>query len=504
MRFLLVILSVTLLAKSVVAFEAAGHIDQNTTWSGDVKVLQDVIVSPGVTLCIQHARVQMATNTAIQVHGQIIAEESTFSSATTRPAIGYWAGIVIEPNEFAFTPSRQAASSINHCSITQTNTAIRIVGRQLLNAPTVSDCQVRDCQWGGIVIDGCDGARIEKNVIENVAMNRLSDQGRPVALLHCTNAQIVGNKISNSSDTGIFLYGCQNIEVRDNRTRHLVGGPGPGLGGSYKAWGFGTLLQESSHCHVTANHFIDSAYIAVCLAYGSNDNLIDSNECSQCLDAINVVGGCANNVMRDNRVGGGWSILYVTGTGPVTYEKCDIPDSGGNGGGYCFTVRTGKANFVSCDWHARTMNIWGGNVIVDRCGLHTPTGIPSVSLMKDAVGKLIDCDFDAASMTADPKASGHIDVQHRLSLTVLDAKSGRPIAGCHVTAQPTNPAEAPVESTTDAQGNARLALTQFVFSAKGKTAAIPWAIRVARENYTAKEFSLTPDATRQETVLLSP
>jgi parallel beta-helix repeat protein len=448
-------------------------------WTGEIHVTADVVVPTGATLNVESANVRFDKNTRLLVQGIIRASKSTFRAAATQPSAGDWHGITIEPAAMAFMPNAQGASSIEGCTISDAHTAVRVVGRDLLQGVKIAGNRITRCRWGGIVIEGVRVPQVSNNDLNEICLDGLSDQGRPVAMLKCADGKIIGNTIRNSSDTGIFLANCSGFILAENRTEKIVGGPGPGPGGYYKQWGFGAMLIASSDNRIERNAFVESAYDSVCLAYGSHRNLIEHNVCDIGLAAFNIVGEGADNVFRDNKVNGGWTVLYVCGDGPVRYERCNID----GGGGACFTARTGTSSFVDCDWkNTAGMNFWGGTVRVERCRL-TKQLQYAASLQNDCRGTMIDCEFDKNDVKIDAKATGSITVSNTLTVEPRDADSGKPITTFTVTARPAM--GEPVVFTT-----AKTTLTELIFTAAGKKSLGQYKVSIAAEGFEDQSINI--------------
>jgi hypothetical protein len=350
------------------------------------------------------------------------------------------------------------------------------------------------------VLEGVAKPRIERNNILEICLGHPSDQGRPLALMDCGEAKVVGNTIENCSDIAIFLARTHKSEIADNRTKSITGGPGPGPGGYYKLGAYALMLLDSDDNHIAGNTFQDTAYTTVSLAYGSDRNLVERNRCEVTLDSLNVLGDSVDNVFRDNQCAGGWSCLYVTGDVPVRYERCDIL---GSGNGACFTARTGKPVFADCTWRGTVgMNIWGDSrVIVDRCKL-TNAQQYSVSLQDKAVGTLIDCEFDENAMKAADGTTGRIEVQNRLTVSAVTDADGSAVKAFRVIATPADGSEPASFSAVDGKP-ATAALTKFVFSSKGKHARGPWMVRVEAEGFRASELAVSMDAPERRIVRLA-
>jgi parallel beta-helix repeat protein len=476
-----------------------GKVTADTTWTGTIDVAGDLLVHPNVTLTINDATVRVGPGVEVRVEGAIRASKSHFVSASEKPAPGDWKGIVIEAPAFEFEPPAPPRSSLTDCTIEHAYTGVRIRGHNLAASPEIVGCTVARCRWGGIVVEGVKKPRLERNSILEICLGHPSDQGRPLALMDCSEATILGNEVVNCSDMAIFLNRCSRCEIKDNKTKSITGGPGPGPGGYYKQWAYALMLLDSDDNHIAGNSFLDTAYTTLSLAYGSDRNLVEHNRCETTLDSLNVLGNSVDNVFRDNQVAGGWSCLYVTGDVPVRYEKCDA-DGAFNGA--CFTARTGRPAFVDCTWNKTVgMNIWGNSrVIVDHCRLRDAQQY-SVSLQDAAVGTLIDCEFDENAMKSSDGATGRIEVKNRLSISAVDDANGMPIKGFRVIAKPADGSKPVWFSSADGKPAAD-ALTKFVFTAKGRQPAGPWTIRVESDNYQPFEFVLPMDSAVQRSVRL--
>lgn len=473
-----------------------GEIAADATWTGDVEVTGDVLVRAGITLHIKDATVRVARGAEIRVEGTLRATKSHFSSAESKPAPGDWKGIVIEPNALAFSPPPQAPSSIEDCTIEHAHTGIRIRGHKLSPEPAILGCTVARCRWGGIVVEDTAKPRIERNKILEICLNAPSDQGRPLALIDCAEAVVSSNEIVNCSDVGIFLTRTNHSIVKDNKTQSIHGGPGPGPGGYYKLWAFALLLLDSDDNRISGNTLIDTAYTTISLAYGSDRNVVEHNRCEITLDSLNVLGDSRDNVFRDNTVAGGWSVMYVTGDVPVRYERCNAD---GTQNGSCFTARTGTPTFVDCTWNKTVgFNIWGNSrVTVERCKLRD-TQQYAVSLQDDAVGTLIDCEFDKNAIRVSDNAKGRIVVQNRLMVKAVDDADGKAVSTFRVTAKPADGSAAVSWNGADQAP----ALTELVVSVKGRQQTDDWSVHIEADGFRPADFVAPMHAPTTQTVRL--
>ncbi len=376
-----------------------------TTWPGDITIEDDVTVPYGVALNVDRATVRFAPRASLVVHGQLVAKDSTFTSAGAKPSPGDWRGIEIGHQLASFEPPPQPASQLEGCTIEFARSGVTIDGR-FMAAPILKNNSIRKCRWGGVIATNVKGLTLADNRFNDICLDGLSDQGRAIALIDCTSAKISGNTVHDCSDTGVYLERSNDCEISHNIVDHMSGGPGPGPGGYYKQWAFAMMLVDSDRNHIAQNTFTNIGYHGIVAAYGSDENVAEDNTIEWCLAAINVVGEGKNNIFRRNKVNGGWSVLYHNGPGPTTFEQCNISEGGS---GACFTVRTGTVNFRDCTWsHSNGMNIWGGDVTVERCKLTNIQGA-NVSLKNNANAKIVDSELDWSKVEIDPKFTGHFN-----------------------------------------------------------------------------------------------
>jgi parallel beta-helix repeat protein len=384
---------------------ASQTLNNDTTWTGDISIDDDVIVRPGVTLTVNRASVKFARRAALMVHGRLVARNSKFTSAQLHSSPHDWRGIEIARQPSAFLPAAQPASTIEDCTLEFATAALKVIGDGMMS-PVIRKNTVRHCGWGGIVMTNVKDIAIEANNFTAICTDAKSDQGRAISLIDCSKVRVAANTFQNVSDTAIFLERCNDCVIDKNTTDDVIGGPGPGPRGEYKDWAFAVVLLDSDRNTLSNNTFTRTAYQGVLVAYGSDENIAEDNTIEWCLDAINVLGDGKNNTFRRNKVNGGWTVLYHNGPGPTVFEKCNIDNSGG---GACFTVRTGSVTFRDCTWNKTNgMNAWGGVVNVERCKLTNVNG-PALLLRNDCEIKLNNCEMDWTRIETDPKFKGRLE-----------------------------------------------------------------------------------------------
>jgi parallel beta-helix repeat protein len=380
-------------------------VDADTTWKGEILVQDDVTVRPNVTLTVDGATVRFARRAGLFVHGRLVAKDSTFTSTEPKASPGAWRGIEISHQSAAFEPPVQPASQLEGCTIEFARSGVTTDGAHM-GAPIVKNNSIRKCRWGGVIASHVKDLVLADNRFNDICLDGLSDQGRAIALIDCTSATITGNTVHDCSDTGVYLERSNECEIERNIVDHISGGPGPGPGGYYKQWAFAIMLVDSDRNRIARNTLTNIGYQSLLVAYGSDENVAEDNTIEWTLDSINVLGDGRNNVFRRNKVNGGWSVLYHNGPGPTIFEQCNIADAGG---GACFTVRTGTVIFRDCTWNkANGMNIWGGDVTVERCKLTNINGA-NLSLKNDAKAKIVSSELDWSKVEIDAKFTGHFD-----------------------------------------------------------------------------------------------
>lgn len=147
--------------------QVEGVVTKDTTWSGEVLVVGDVLVPEGVTLTVapgtkvmfqasESTKIEpmyISMQTELMVRGSLRAEGAkdrpiSFMPApedmnTKRPERGDWGGII-------FDGPGSGRSALSYAKLTMAETAISAYG----SSPAISDCSISDCRYGLVSMAG--------------------------------------------------------------------------------------------------------------------------------------------------------------------------------------------------------------------------------------------------------------------------------------------------------------------------------------------------------------
>jgi parallel beta-helix repeat protein len=175
-----------------------GVVRQDTTWSGDVLVMSDVLVPDGVTLTIAPGtRVMFAASESTKiepmflsmqcellVRGALIARGAKdrpilFMPAPEglndkKPARGDWGGVI-------FDGAPASRSVLSHAELTMADSAIAAYG----SSPTVTDCKVEDSKYG-VVLMGGSAPRLTGCAVTGCEYGVVSGRGAKARMEDCT------------------------------------------------------------------------------------------------------------------------------------------------------------------------------------------------------------------------------------------------------------------------------------------------------------------------------
>ncbi len=183
--------------------EAGGIIDKDTVWTGNIIMIDDVIVlkkarltiMPGTTIKIQkspHTKVepQFYNNEyELIIRGKLQAigkknKQITFSSFEDNPSSGDWTGIIFEnsPKDNAFI----------YCNIYYAETALNIINSSV----QVKDCSFEKNIYAITVLNSRKGVKLQNNNIKNNKYGIYS--------LFTSRPLIKNNIIENNKEEGIY------------------------------------------------------------------------------------------------------------------------------------------------------------------------------------------------------------------------------------------------------------------------------------------------------------
>lgn len=211
--------------------EVSGVIKQNTTWSGEIHVIGDVVVKQNVTLTISPGTIvkfstdvntfslwtylfpgepepdDWGTSVWLCVMGRLVAEGTpdnliTFTSDAANPQKGDWAGILFH--------EITGDSSLQHCLVEYGEDAINTSGDGDTNYTIkIHNNHIRYSE-DGILLSSVGNADIQYNTIhdnnEGIEYHK-SMQG------YCKSVTLENNIIVYNSDTGIYNHskGCPYV-----------------------------------------------------------------------------------------------------------------------------------------------------------------------------------------------------------------------------------------------------------------------------------------------------
>jgi uncharacterized repeat protein (TIGR01451 family) len=355
---------------------------------------------------------------------------------------------------------------------------------------------------GGIATVTCINTTISGNDISHRAVDT---NGYGILLWAPSGLQVYQNHIHTPDGVGLLVDGPYGNTAIYANTIDVQMGPKPEYGYGYTAWGIKCRTYPNQNplggldLHDNIIHATTGAGLVQAAGIGIYDSHPDLNNRYYHNDITAVTTDSTKEAVGIRLAG-----IKAADTGTRIYENTvtsnsanlDLTSADGAGpDGIVFASNTLVRGANPIGYHTITIGYWTyateHTVFLDT----RVTGGASVE----------DVGFDAAS----GGAAYSYSVQWYLTVTAHDAL-GNPVAGASVTAAP-QPGGEEVTGTTDDQGVAKLALTQYFRS--GVTYPVtssylyhtPHTVRVHKEGYQDVVQEVTMDASKAvEATLLPP
>ncbi|MBI4546467.1 MAG: T9SS type A sorting domain-containing protein [Ignavibacteriae bacterium] len=197
---------------------AAGTITQNTTWSYDVRVVDNVTVQNGVTLTVlPGTNVRVDSGDSLLVNGKLVAKGSstqrvTFTSSSATPAPGIWGGIVC---------SGGGPDTLTYCDIKYAETGIYF-GNTAANSYMERDT-VSQTLYSGVTVSTISTSSTGLKMYKCGLVN---NRGRGLAVgnakVTVTYSRIENNGAENIGP-GIYVYAAGKLFLDSSRVQNNVG-----------------------------------------------------------------------------------------------------------------------------------------------------------------------------------------------------------------------------------------------------------------------------------------
>jgi len=213
-----------------------GIISRNTVLSGEIKIDQDILVLPGVTLTIRpgsrllflptkNPRIEprlLYTSHELLVQGRLLAEGTpdapiVFTSAAETPKMKDWAGIILDNH-------KGEDSVIQHCRIEYAQVGIYCIGaspdiiqNKLKGNETGMICQsgARPQIKGNTITEGNIGIACWEQAVPLISQNRINKQKQAGIIWSAGASPWLENNIVTDNKYG--LYGSEPLEWVNNQ-----------------------------------------------------------------------------------------------------------------------------------------------------------------------------------------------------------------------------------------------------------------------------------------------
>ncbi len=182
---------------AVAPAEVEGTVKTDTTWSGEVLVVGDVLVPEGVTLTVapgtkvmfsasESSKIEpvfLSMQTEIMVRGRLVVKGEagnpvTFTAApealnTKKPERGDWGGLI-------FDGPGASGSSVSNARFDGADTAVAAYN----SSPSIAGCRFKDCRYG-IVCMGKSAPKVTGSVVTGCEFGVVAARGAKPALEGC-------------------------------------------------------------------------------------------------------------------------------------------------------------------------------------------------------------------------------------------------------------------------------------------------------------------------------
>ncbi|HDD44902.1 MAG TPA: hypothetical protein ENG63_08605 [Candidatus Desulfofervidus auxilii] len=218
-----------------------GRITQDTTWQGNIWVIDNVTVSAGVTLRImpgtkilfKHYRGYKEPNKRLRIDvlgGNLIAEGTPdfpiyFTSDSDRPQNGDWSMIHIENSDntrFKYCVIEFAQQGLNiwHSNPLITNSVIRWNNWEGLyfesySQPIIENCQIYENGYNGLAAEQFNSITIKQSEFYRNGTNGIHIDASTAEIIQCNVHSNLANGISVDDNGLLKIYGCRIYDNMD-------------------------------------------------------------------------------------------------------------------------------------------------------------------------------------------------------------------------------------------------------------------------------------------------
>ena len=194
-------------------------ISSDTTWTGNIILDDDVIVSQGTTLTIEPGTtIDGSSGFAIEIYGTLVVESANFSSSATPTAQsshgqGLWQGIVVKSG---------GSATLSNVIIENTNVGVKSEGNLQIDNLTVIDSYLGINNFGVANIIGYTAASIDYEAIMNSGSLTVSNAEIVKASTGIQSSGSLSVTDSNFSEVGSAISANSGVVTANNLTFEKV------------------------------------------------------------------------------------------------------------------------------------------------------------------------------------------------------------------------------------------------------------------------------------------